>query len=130
MVCVCVCDVTIAVDQRAVLGSDPDIFCLLLRHKYANQRGAASRLNPALRLHVTAVQSTSEVLLLGFDVCVQLVIPEIKQLKPSLEADYSTASLAANAKRDRTFFSFYCVSLPLIYLINTPRFYDPRSRKF
>lgn len=81
-----VCDVTIAVDQRAVLGSDqvgppPDILCLLLRLKYANQCGAASRLNPALRLQVNAVRNTSEVLPLLFDVCVQLVIPEIKKLK-------------------------------------------------
>lgn len=86
----------------------PDILCLLLRLKYANPCGAASRLNPALRLQVNAVRNTSEVLILLFDVCVQLVIPEIKKLKLSLEAHYSAASLAANAKRDRKF-SLYLI---------------------
>lgn len=61
--------------------------------------------------------SAAAALLFLFDVCVRVVIPEIKTFQLLLEADYSAASLAASAKR---IFFLLCFTSP-VYLINTIR---------
>lgn len=66
--------------------------------------------------------SAAAALLFLFDVCVRVVIPEIKTFQLLLEADYSAASLAASAKR-----IFFFIVFHFSRLFNK---HDPRSLKF